>query len=119
MSGELDPIDPARAELSGYDDLFVGVATVIRETQHRVLRSTNAAALGMYWQIGRMILDRQATEVWGAKVLERLAIDLRAEFPGRRGFSRSNLHSMRAFAQAWPDGTAVVQQPVGQLPWTW
>ena len=47
MSGELDPIDPARAELSGHDDLFVGVATVIRETQHRVLRSTNAAVLGM------------------------------------------------------------------------
>ena len=64
-----------------------------------------------------MILDRQATEAWGSKVLERLALDLRAEFPGRRGFSRSNLHSMRAFAQAWPDGTAVVQQPVGQLPW--
>jgi len=24
---------------------------------------------------------------------------------------------MRAFAQAWPDGTSVVQQAVGQLPW--
>lgn len=104
-------------ELAGYGDLFDGVANVIRETEHRVVRSTNAAVLGMYWQIGRLILDRQASEVWGAKVLDRLAIDLRAEFPTRRGFSRSNLHTMRSFAQAWPDGAAIIQQPVGQLPW--
>jgi predicted nuclease of restriction endonuclease-like (RecB) superfamily len=33
-----------------------------------------------------------------------------------KGFSRSNLMYMRAFAEAWPDG-AIVQPPVGQLPW--
>jgi len=81
------------------------------------VRTTNTAVLSMYWQIGRLILDRQATEAWGAKVLDRLAVDLRSEFPTRRGFSRSNLHAMRSFAQAWPDGAAIVQQPVGQLPW--
>ncbi len=33
-----------------------------------------------------------------------------------KGFSRSNLMYMRAFAEAWPNA-AIVQQAVGQLPW--
>jgi predicted nuclease of restriction endonuclease-like (RecB) superfamily len=70
----------------------------------------------LYWQIGRDILERQARQGWGAKVIERLAHDLRVAFPAMKGFSRANLMYMRAFAEAWPDA-AIVQQAVGQLPW--
>ncbi len=49
-------------------------------------------------------------------MINRLAADLRAEFPDQRGWSRSNLHYMRALAEAWPDAE-VVPQAVGQLPW--
>jgi predicted nuclease of restriction endonuclease-like (RecB) superfamily len=70
----------------------------------------------LYWQIGRDILARQAEQGWGAKVIERLAHDLRTAFPDMKGFSRANLMYMRAFAEAWPDAE-IVQQAVGQLPW--
>jgi predicted nuclease of restriction endonuclease-like (RecB) superfamily len=69
----------------------------------------------LYWQIGRDILARQDREGWRAKVIERLAQDLRSAFPTMKGFSRANLMYMRAFAEAWPD-EAIVQQPVGQYP---
>ena len=49
-------------------------------------------------------------------MVERLAHDLRKAFPGMKGFSRSNLLYMRAFAEAWPD-PQIVQQVVGQLSW--
>jgi predicted nuclease of restriction endonuclease-like (RecB) superfamily len=52
----------------------------------------------------------------GTKVVDRLAADLRAEFPKMRGFSRSNLHYMRRIADAWPR-SAYVQRAVGQLQW--
>ncbi len=52
----------------------------------------------------------------GAKVVDRLSVDLRAELPEMGGLSRSNLLSMRSFAEAWPD-EAIVQQFVGQIPW--
>lgn len=52
----------------------------------------------------------------GAKVIERLAKDLKKEFPDITGFSRSNLLSIRAFAEAYPD-PQIVQQLVGQIPW--
>ena len=72
--------------------------------------------IALYWHIGKEIRDRQTAQAWGAKVVERLAHDLRKAFPGMKGFSRSNLLYMRAFAEAWPDAQ-IVQQVVGQLPW--
>lgn len=82
----------------------------------RAALSVNRELVLLYWEIGREILARQATEGWGAKVIERLASDLRAEFPDMKGLSRTNVFYMRAFAKAWPD-PEIVQQLVGQLPW--
>src|SRR4029077_1442151 len=65
-------------------------------------------------------LLRERREGWGAKVIHRLAADLRRDFPEMKGLSRSNLHYMRNFAAAWPlpgGSQTIVQQPVGQLPW--
>ena len=70
----------------------------------------------LYWQIGRDILNRQERENWGAKVIDRLAGDLKRAFPDMKGFSPRNLKYMRAFAEAWPD-EAIVQQLVAQIPW--
>ena len=70
----------------------------------------------LYWQIGHDILIRQTQQGWGAKVIDRLAHDLRVAFPAMKGFSPRNLKYMRAFAEAWPD-TDFVQQAAAQLPW--
>jgi hypothetical protein len=55
----------------------------------------------MYWGIGATTLGRQTQDPWGIKVLQRLAADLKTAFPHMRGFSRSSLFYMRAFAAAW------------------
>ena len=90
--------------------------TRIHEAQQRATRAVNRELVLLYWQIGGDILARQGREGWGAKVIERLAQDLRNAFPDMKGFSRANLMYMRAFAEAWPDAE-IVQQAVGQLPW--
>jgi predicted nuclease of restriction endonuclease-like (RecB) superfamily len=89
----------------------------VQSARMRVQRRANNELLRLWWQIGQTILERQSAQGWGAKVLDRLAADLRAEFPSMTGFSRRNLLYMRAFAEAWPGGSAIVQQPVAQLPW--
>jgi len=61
-----------------------------------------------------MILQRQADEGWGAKVIDRLSADLRLAFPDQNRFSARNLKYMRAFAAAWPD-PAIVQGPLAQI----
>ena len=102
---------PASALPSGYGPLLADLKARVRATL-----SVNRELILLYWSIGKDILHCQQTEGWGAKVVERLAGDLRAEFPEMRGLSRSNLLSMRAFSEACPNDT-IVQQLVGQLPW--
>ncbi len=100
----------------GYADWLAELKTRIHSAQQRATLAVNRELVLLYWQIGRDILTRQHEQGWGAKVIERLAHDLRTAFPEMKGFSRANLMYMRAFAQAWPD-TEIVQQAVGQLPW--
>jgi predicted nuclease of restriction endonuclease-like (RecB) superfamily len=88
----------------------------IHTAQQRATLTVNRELVLLYWQIGQDILTRQHEQGWGAKVIERLAHDLRTAFPEMKGFSRANLMYMRAFAEAWPD-EHIVQQAVGQLPW--
>jgi predicted nuclease of restriction endonuclease-like (RecB) superfamily len=101
---------------SGYADWLVDLKARIHSAQQRASHAVNRELVGLYWQIGRDILERQGREGWGAKVIDRLAHDLRTTFPDMRGFSPRNLKYMRAFAEAWPDA-AFVQQAAAQLPW--
>lgn len=101
---------------SDYGPWLAELKTRIHLAQQRAARSVNRELVLLYWQIGRDILERQGREGWGAKVIERLSVDLRNAFPEMKGFSRANLLYMRAFAEAWPD-PQIVQQAVGQLPW--
>jgi predicted nuclease of restriction endonuclease-like (RecB) superfamily len=100
----------------GYAEWLAGLKDRIHSAQQRASLAVNTELLRLYWQIGNDILQRQAERGWGAKVIERLAHDLRVAFPDMRGFSRANLWYMRAFAEAWAE-SEIVQQPVGQLPW--
>lgn len=88
----------------------------IHAAQQRAALAVNRELVLLYWQIGRDILARQGREGWGAKVIERLALDLRNAFPDMKGFSPRNLKYMRSFAQAWPDAE-FVQGVLAQLPW--
>ena len=101
---------------AGYVDWLADLKGRIHTAQQRATLAVNCELVLLYWQIGRDILARQASQGWGAKVIERLAHDLRAAFPDMKGFSPRNLKYMRAFAEAWPDAE-FVQQAAAQLPW--
>lgn len=111
------PVAPSRAGLpADYAAALAAIKARIAEERVRVVLSANAAMVLLYWDVGRMILDRQDRAGWGAKVVDRLSADLREAFPEMRGFSPRNLKYMRAFAAAWPE-PAIVQRVVAQLPW--
>lgn len=100
----------------GYADWLADLKGRIHAAQQRAALAVNTELVQLYWQIGRDILDRQAEQGWGAKVVDRLAHDLRNAFPDMKGFSPRNLKYMRAFAEAWPEQT-FVQGPLARLPW--
>ncbi len=99
-----------------YVELLSSLKDRIRTAQVRASLSVNAEMVLLYWGIGKDILERQDRAGWGARVVEQLGQDLRAEFPAMKGLSPRNLKYMRAFAEAWPDGQ-IVQQLVAQIPW--
>ncbi len=112
MKGKRDSVLPA-----DYAAFISEIKTRIRTAQIRAGLAANRELILLYWDIGEMIRNRQKTEGWGAKVVDRLSNDLQKEFPGQQGFSPRNLKYMRAFAEAWPD-SSFVQQPAAQIPWT-
>ena len=83
----LEPMDTP----AGYSAWLAELKTRIRDARLRTSLAVNAKLIGLYWRIGRDILERQERDGWGARVVGRLAADLRAEFPGMRGFSGANL----------------------------
>lgn len=106
--------------------------TKIRHARQKAILAVNAELLKVYWEIGQAILQHQNSEGWGSKIIDKLADDLKIEFPDMKGFSPRNLKYMRAFALAWPqfvqstvahsynivdESFTIVQQPVAQLPW--
>lgn len=88
----------------------------IQSARQRALLAANAEQIQLYHELGREILARQNAQGWGAKVVDRLAMDLRAAFPDMKGLSASNLKYMRFFAQECPD-RQIGQQSADQLPW--
>lgn len=99
-----------------YQDLLARLKSQIQTAQVRAAVSVNSELVLLYWGIGKEILSRQKQDGWGTGVIDRLAKDLRFEFPDMQGFSSRNLKYMRAFAAAWPE-ESIVQQVAAQLPW--
>lgn len=89
----------------------------IRSTQYEALKTVNKELVGLYWDIGRMIVERQVDAEHGSAIAEQLSNDLRAEFPGISGFSRRNVFYMREFYLLYRDDERV-QPLVAQIGWS-
>ena len=101
---------------SDFAGLLADVKGCIQSAQTRAVLAVNAELVRLYWDIGRIIDDRQRREGWGTGVIPRLAKELKNELPEVKGFSERNIGSMIAFARAYPEPEAILQQPVAKLP---
>jgi predicted nuclease of restriction endonuclease-like (RecB) superfamily len=102
---------------SDYGSLLSALKERVRAAQYQGLLAVNKELVSLYWDIGRMICKRQAGGAsWGKSVVARLSADLRAEFPGTRGFSAQNLWYMRQFYLAYHN-QAKLQPLVGEISW--
>jgi predicted nuclease of restriction endonuclease-like (RecB) superfamily len=100
-----------------YANFLREIKKQIRDRQLQAMRSVNRELVGLYWDIGEMIHQKQAALGWGKSVVETLAKDLQAEFPGRNGFSARNLWNMREFYCSY--ATCPKLQPmVAEISWT-
>jgi predicted nuclease of restriction endonuclease-like (RecB) superfamily len=101
-------------EKLNYQTLLGNIKTTINQARLRAVLAVNTEMVLLYWQTGKMIAERQLQEGWSAKVIPRLAADLKHEFENLKGFSERNLGYMLRFAQEYPD-ISILQQPVAKL----
>ncbi|MDP4131041.1 MAG: PDDEXK nuclease domain-containing protein [Bacteroidota bacterium] len=69
----------------------------VYQSQYEAMKQVNKALIGLYWEIGKSIAEKQQQHKWGKSIVERLAEDLQKEFPGMEGFSSRNVWRMRMF----------------------
>ena len=69
-----------------YAATLAAAKAAFQAARSRAVLAANSELIGLYWQLGRLILDRQQTDGWGAGVVERLSADLREDFPEMSGF---------------------------------
>jgi predicted nuclease of restriction endonuclease-like (RecB) superfamily len=81
------------------------------------MRAVNKELIGLYWDIGQSIVARQQAEGWGKAVVQKLATDLQASFPGTGGFSASNLWRMKSFFETY-SGTTKLAPLVREVGWS-
>ena len=71
--------------------------------------------LKFYWSLGEDICEKQKQYKWGAKVIDRLSLDMRSEFPQSEGFSRTNLYDIKRWFTFYSSQIEFVHQAGGQL----
>ena len=87
----------AQATSPAYRQLVADATERVQSGQLAAFRAVNKELIQLYWDLGKMILERQQANGWGDSVVEMLAKDLRKLFPRMRGLSAANLWRMRAF----------------------
>ena len=116
-NGVIFPVAPKLSEMSdSYLDFIEAIKKEIENQRLKVVLNANSSMISLYWNIGKAILQKQEEEGWGAKVIDRMAKDLKDAFPDMSGFSPRNIKYMRKFAECWPD-FEIVQRVVAQIPW--
>lgn len=96
-----------------YKKWVIELKSKIQSAQVKAAIAVNRELLELYWELGKEICEKQKVANWGDGLIERLAKDLSAAFPGVKGFSRTNLSYIRQWYLFYQP--AIVPQVVGEL----
>ncbi len=117
---EIDEHKVEVGSLEFYGSLLDEIKTRIRQAQVKAAFSANAEMIALYWDISKLIFNRQKQEGWGAGVIPRLTKDIKNELPKLKGFSERNIKFMiQLFKEYGPDeaiGKQAVSHPILACP---
>jgi len=97
-----------------YKSWLKEVKTKIQSSQIKAAIAVNSALIEFYYDLGKMIVEKQKNSSWGNKLIEKLSLDLKAEFPKLKGFSKTNLKYCKNFYLFYNE-YLISQQLVDQL----
>ncbi len=107
-----------KTDTRAYNSFLVDIKTKIKTSQQKAFSSVNQEMIRLYFNIGSVIDARQKELGWGAKVIDKLSLDILQEFPDMKGFSTRNIKRMLQFYKEYRTDFSKVPLAVAQIPWT-
>lgn len=90
-------------ENSEANELFLDIKNLVEQSRSRVYKTINNEIVGLHWNIGKMIVEKQDGNnraKYGDLLLEEISKRLTKQFG--KGFSIQNLRRMRQFYMCFP-----------------
>ena len=84
-----------------YDKAAEIIKTAILQSQYEASKDINRIQLGLYFGIGKFLLEKTRNAKWGTNALQSISDKLQSDLPGLRRFSATNLKKMRTFYDNW------------------
>ncbi len=104
-----------------YQGALKYISDRISATQVKIASALTNELMHLYWDIGKVVSEKQRSEGWKSEVIAKLCADIKRQFPDTKGFSRTNVFRMRAFYQAYQDlaldEIELASLPIFCLPW--
>ena len=107
---------PAHLNEADYADILQQALVEIRSARVLIAKQVNSAANAVYWNLGKLLVEKQVVEGYGSGVVKQLSIDLKNEFP-EMGLSPRNLWDMKRFYARYYQVDTKLRQAVAVLPW--
>ncbi|MDQ6755331.1 MAG: PDDEXK nuclease domain-containing protein [Bacteroidota bacterium] len=84
---------------SNYTSLLQQIRQLVEQARHNVARSINTELLLTYWNVGRLIVEKEGADMYDERALRQMLLDISKELTRDlgKGFSRTNLFYMRSF----------------------
>lgn len=108
---------PLNIEHSDYDQMLLQAIAEIHSTRKLIAKQVNSTANSVYWNLGKLLFEKQLKEGYGSGVVKKLSIDLKAEFPDM-GLSPRNLWDMKRFYERYHQADVKLRRFVAVLPWS-
>lgn len=107
---------PPAKEPVGYSEFYDNLRNRLRDSRRRAAQAMNIELLMVYWRTGIDLIERDGKAGWGTKAARRISQDIHRDFAAK-GWGVDDVVRMRQFAESWPDPNAIIEGPVGKLPW--
>jgi hypothetical protein len=99
-----------------YTEILLQAVVEINTARVQIAKQINTAAIAVYWNLGKLLSEKRIEKGYGAGVVNRLSVDLKAEFPDL-GLSPRNLLNMKRFFERYSKSDLKLQRSVAVLPW--
>ncbi len=99
-----------------YAEILKIAIAEIKDARNSIARKINKTTISVYWNLGKLLHEKKIAEGYGSKVVKRLSVDLKTEFPDM-GLSPRNLWDMKRFYERYQNAPEKLRRSVALLPW--